>query len=174
MRTGNAWLICAIVSLSLVACTPTSESTNESSAPYERPGWMAAQAQADEELVAHQKSCLQVAGYTFTVASDGRFEPSTGTDMAAFADALRDCTSEALGDAYGWSPTADELEALYARQLDVVACLENEGYSIDGIPTKDSYVDAGGSWTPYDGLAIDGDTQIELKRACPDPGAASL
>jgi hypothetical protein len=135
---------------------------------------MAAQAQANEELIAHQTSCLEEAGYTFTVGADGGFQPSDGTDVTAFSAALRQCTAETLGADDGWRPNTDELATLYARQLDVVACLENEGYTVTDVPTKDSYVDSGGSWTPYDQLIIDGDAQVELKRTCPDPGPESL
>lgn len=158
----------------LSACSGGTGEDGASQASYERPGWMAAQVQADEELIESQASCLEAAGYVFTVAPDGRFEASAGTDDAAFSAELSECTAQALGDDAGWRPGPDELRQLYARQLDVVDCLEHEGYGIDGVPSEDAYVDSGGEWTPYDDIVLNDEAQIEMKGICPDPGPASL
>ncbi|MCG7285472.1 hypothetical protein MHY85_05710 [Cellulomonas sp. ACRRI] len=135
---------------------------------------MAAQVQANDELIAKQSSCLESAGYVFTVQGDGQFLAPEGTDVSAFASALRQCTADALGDLDGWRPGPGELGELHDRQLDVVACLEHEGYVVRDVPSRDAYVDSGGTWTPYDQLVIDGDAMVQLKRRCPDPGMDSL
>ena len=135
---------------------------------------MAAQVQANDELIARQTSCLESVGYVFTVQGDGQFRPSEGTDVSAFSSALRECTADALGDLDGWRPGPDDLHVLYDRQLDVVACLEHAGHVVDDVPSQDAFVDTGGSWTPYDELAIDGEAAADLKRTCPDPGPGSL
>lgn len=135
---------------------------------------MAAQVQANDELIAAQTSCLEDAGFAFGVLGDGQFRPSEGTDLSSFTAALRQCTADALGDLDGWRPGPDELRVLHDRQLDVVACLEDAGYVVDDVPSQDAYVDSGGAWNPYQGLAIDGDAAVDLRRTCPDPGPGSL
>ncbi len=173
MRTARTALV-LLPALILVGCSGADDAPDAQATPYERPGWMAEQAQADEELIERQTSCMTEAGFVFDVAEDGQFSPSSGTDIQSFATALKQCTADALGDQHGWAPGPDELERLYGRQLDVAACLENEGYEVGSVPSKDSYVDSGGDWTPYDDLTLDGEAQTRLKKQCPDPGPQSL
>jgi|GEM_PF-878594 len=180
--TPSSWLCIVLALAGLAACSNNDgQTSDQATAAYSPPAWMAQQAALDEELYQAQQTCLTDAGYTFTLLGDGGFEFPEGTPDAPAA--LSRCTRDIVGESYDRQPTADQLRQLYERQLDVRACLVHEGYEIEPPVTEDTYVDGGGDWSPYDEigaqLASHGEDgvaaeQARLRSTCPEPGLRGL
>lgn len=139
---------------------------------YVRPGWMAEAAQHEEELSLAQEACLQGKGYPSTRKEEPPygFSLPDGVDFDAFRTALAECTREAVGEDAARPLSRGQLETLYLRNLDVQECLRAEGHATEAAPTKETFVDSGGQWSAYAGLAAEGIDEQELGRlyaACP-------
>jgi hypothetical protein len=65
-------------------------------------------------------------------------------------------------------PSAEFIEDLYTRLVDVEACLEDLGYEIEDPPSLQAFIDSyeTGPWHPYLSLPLDA-PHAELERACP-------
>lgn len=168
IRTAIASAIALMMAGAIAGCTSQSDSGGEDpDAVYVAPAWMAEQAQADDELIAGQKSCLTSRGVAFDV---------DGTGMFTFADAessdmLRACTEEVMGDEYGAAPTPEGLKVMYERAKQTRACLINEGFEVGEPITEEKYVDTGGQWSAYqDVQSVSTEEMARLRHTCPESG----
>ncbi|MFC4613447.1 hypothetical protein ACFO3K_01855 [Cellulomonas algicola] len=170
-------VVAAAAVLALASCSAGTDDPSDdatSAAPFVAPGWMAEQAQANEDLVAHQQACLTERGISFTVDKTGMYT-FAGDDPATANQALTECTKEFLGDLYGAAPTPDQLREMYTRALDVRLCLINEGFDIDEPISEEAYVDSGGRWSAYEGVGSASQERLaELYKTCPEPDLTTL
>ena len=66
-----------------------------------------------------------------------------------------------------------QLNYLYSYYVDeLVICLESEGYSVDGIPSRQTFFENPGAWAPYSGIPYTDEAEWKrINRACPQaPG----
>jgi hypothetical protein len=175
-------LTLAIVPL-LLSCSAgvADEDQAASTTPWQRPAWMAEQAREQEEYAAALQRCITDQGWNKTVTPEGGVaEPFTDGELERFMTDLSECRVD-MG--YPAEPSAtmssELLELVYERNIDVVACLEDQGFEMGKPPTLETYIESSlngvtdqGDWSPYMDPALGALTESDyeaLSQACPEP-----
>lgn len=127
-----------------------------------------------QEYATTQIACLKDQGYdaTFTEDGEGISYPEIKDSALQKALFLAIYTCELkypVQPRYMTPLTTDGLKALYDyRTRDLVSCLESKGYSLASDPPSETvFVEDGGMWSPYDGLAIDSEDLKQVYADCP-------
>lgn len=89
---------------------------------------------------------------------------------ASLAEARYVCEVEYPVDPIYYEPLSTaQLKELYSYRVgDLIACLEDNGYSVDVAPPSETlFVESGGEWSPYAELSIASSDLAEISRTCP-------
>lgn len=125
------------------------------------------------EWATAQSDCLHEAGFPdVSVMDDG------GLQVLGVPDSQKEALAVAqyvCGVKYAIDPqytdpfTEDELNSIYVYYVDfLVPCLTGQGYSVADVPSRGSFVDSRGRWSPYE--SVEPGTQeswVALNKTCP-------
>ena len=179
---GVTFAIMALTALTTVSCSAP-DNTNEAIS-YERPAWMAEQAQRQEEHRSQLQSCVSSKGWDVTITPEGGVEePFTEADYARYEIDRTACRAEAgLDDGNNVRLDAARLGEIYDRQVDTWECLRAEGYPVAEPPSKELYVESSlaaqngdssvNGWWPYGDAVFEEMAEAEYNRLqaeCPEP-----
>lgn len=115
-------------------------------------------------------ACVESAGFEVEIiAEDGAIEAKPGAQTTAFREAMAACeeASYEIGlVARPEPPDEKTLAAWYDAFMLTYQCMEEHGYPVSPPPSRDLYVESGGSiWHPYQELAP---TLVpEVEKVCP-------
>lgn len=127
-----------------------------------------------QEYASTQVPCLQAAGFAVGYTADGEGvsypQLSDPALQQSFNLAVYTCELQyPVQQRYVVPLSTDGLKALYAyRTGELVGCLESEGYNVSADPPSETvFVQSGGMWSPYQGLAIDSSDTKQIYADCP-------
>lgn len=135
---------------------------------------------SDEDMVTWLFECVVAAGHRAELKGDaitGRLSISSQStseeELQLFSESMAECQASAreagLMRPVGYVKTEAEWQSEYARRLASAECLTEAGYTVDGPPSFEAYVDEDGLWSPHT-AALEGLSLPELKElfeACP-------
>lgn len=109
---------------------------------------------SSEEVDAAMVRCLQDAGYSARLsdAPDGGVEWESADEDAQAEVTYQACIDSLVDDGVLAPPEVlsdAELEDLYDHEVDLVACLEDEGYAMPSPPSREAFVESRGEWRAY-------------------------
>lgn len=162
MQPWAFWMI--VVSLAAAGCSGTEPETAVPVA-YTEPGWMADVRIQNEEYGRAGAACLRAEGVEPSAENEFgviyRGDPNNpdapipAEIQAAYDAAVAICSEQVPAPAFA----ANSPEVEYDRNLDVRACLIDQGYSMPEAPSREVWVEqftAGEPWNPYyNGFADD-------------------
>lgn len=171
-RVVRAGAVVALVALA--GCAASGDEVAE--VPYERPGWMAEQAQVQDEYRESLQSCVRAKDWNVTVDRyGGVVEPFDTADVPRW-EADRDACLAEMGVSGEARLDRERAELLYDRQVDTWRCVLDLGYDVPEPPSQETFVEAllgGGTrdWHPYGDLvgAIPWSEWEALEETCPQP-----
>jgi len=116
------------------------------------------------------KACLKEAGFDATAYDDGSVGISLPEEQMPAYDAATAACTERLGYDQPAKLTEGQMADLYQKTLDLVDCLENQGFRIIDVPTEQTFID-GTPFVPYEQvpMSVVGDEWNNLIEACPQP-----
>ncbi len=160
-RTRSTMILGAVILLAstVVGCAGTSDEAT-TPRPQVTPG----------DFANNMRSCLSEAGYDVTVYDDGSIGIKLpDSQMPAYDDATHECS---VKFGYDKMPnlTTDQRADLYDQTMALVDCLEEQGYPITDVPSKQAFID-GTEFVPYEQVptTVVGDAWDKLQRVCPQP-----
>lgn len=166
--------------LTFTACSQLSSQETD----WEKPEWMANNAQAEEEFTAKLQACMDAKGWDLTLdSSGGIIEMFTDeTEMMRATKDSQACTKDITGIdplSIGTSVTEASARENYQFETDVYNCLVAQGVKMSReMPSEEEYVDTALSgetssapWWPYGDqtvLSMSLDEQNKLRQECPE------
>lgn len=127
-----------------------------------------------DEWADTQRECLREAGFDVELTADGEglaYPPAADAAVTKNLNlAIYTCEMKYPVDPKYMAPlTPVQLEKLYQyRAGELVSCLEGHGYTVPTQPpSQEVFVEDGGQWSPYEGVAIDDGDLRRVAEACP-------
>jgi hypothetical protein len=170
--------VVALAALVLSGCGTAVDEPDEPA--YSPPGWMADVLAQDEEYVSAMSTCLEdrgqsVLAHAGTVgirppSAEGG-EPLPGASELA-DQAWDECSTLVPAQTY----LSDDRELEFDRMLDVIECLEHEGYPLPAPPSREAWVSGSAEYSPYAelteppdgaGWGIEVDEVLRVLEICP-------
>lgn len=156
--------LCGIAALTPSACSPANTEPPDADPPT-------GSVQADwDAFDSNMTSCMGDAGFDIQTFGDGSIQISLDESLSAsYEAALTECMTKFGYDAPR-EYTDEQMSAIYQDTLDLVDCLEREGYAITNIPSEQAFKDSR-YFFPYEEVpyTLDAEEWESLQRECPAP-----
>lgn len=176
-------LVLGSVLSTMVACGNSGDDSTEGQDPWEPPAWFAEQAQERELARVRLQSCIDELGWDREIDEWGGSPEGFSDDeeMSAFVADSDECLQQVGLRADHAAPTVEELELLYAMEVDGWWCIVAQGFDIPGPPSVEVFVEQSlddsppgevDAWTPYIDdalLELPEHEYRDLLRTCPEP-----
>lgn len=131
---------------------------------------------AEDQLRFNQlrATCLQERGFDATASAQGVHIEHRGQPSELVRKQVEECEVELLAN--GLVPTDPKdlesyLSDVYDYYLSLTDCLRQRGIAVGDPPSRETFIDSGGGWTPY--LFVQPSDIAKLEQECPQSMRAS-
>jgi len=174
MKIKNTFVVAFLSALFLL--TGCSSGLDDASPIDYQPGELSGTANW-QNFATDMAACLKESGWEVEVSPRNSFSITiTDDSMSAAWEAANVECKQSLG--YDQEPeplTEVQMKRLYQGKLSLVACLANEGYQVQEIPSEQAFLDDaifdpyGELYYPTNPNKISEDTYAKLIKICPEP-----